>query len=64
LGLKVTAEGVETALSRDWLLANGCDTLQGYYYSKALPGAEFEQWLKRFLLQQDGEVEDEQIHDS
>lgn len=53
LHLSVTAEGVETAASRDWLLANGCDTLQGYYFSKAVNADAFFEWLEHFLTQTD-----------
>jgi EAL domain-containing protein (putative c-di-GMP-specific phosphodiesterase class I) len=34
LGLKVIAEGVETAAARDMLKAFGCDEAQGYFYSR------------------------------
>jgi EAL domain-containing protein (putative c-di-GMP-specific phosphodiesterase class I) len=47
LGLKVVAEGVETAEQRDWLRAAGCDYAQGYLFSEAVPPEEFEQVLKR-----------------
>lgn len=37
LGLKVVAEGVETAAQRDFLVANHCDVLQGYLLGRPLP---------------------------
>ena len=33
----VVAEGVEDQWTADWLFANGCDLLQGYYFSPPLP---------------------------
>jgi diguanylate cyclase (GGDEF)-like protein/PAS domain S-box-containing protein len=41
LGLKTVAEGVETAAQRDFLAAQGCDFLQGYWYGKPLDAAAF-----------------------
>lgn len=40
LGVSIVAEGVETADQEAWLIEQGCDFLQGYYYSKPLPLAE------------------------
>ncbi|TML32422.1 MAG: EAL domain-containing protein [Actinobacteria bacterium] len=39
LGQQVVAEGVETALHRDWLRAHGCDLAQGWFYGAARPAA-------------------------
>jgi len=44
-GLKVTAEGVENCQTADALAAMGCDYLQGFYFSRPLPQAEFVNWL-------------------
>ncbi len=41
LGLKVVAEGVETEQQIDFLRANQCDELQGYYFGRPMPGEEF-----------------------
>jgi diguanylate cyclase (GGDEF)-like protein len=35
------AEGVETKEQADFLISNGCDSVQGYYYSHPLPQQEF-----------------------
>ncbi|MEP2424717.1 MAG: EAL domain-containing protein, partial [Tateyamaria sp.] len=40
LDLKVTAEGVETAEELNLVRDLGCDTIQGWYFSKALPNAQ------------------------
>ena len=37
LGLQVVAEGVETKQQLDFLISEGCDLYQGYYFSKPLP---------------------------
>ena len=38
LGLKVVAEGVENEAQLSFLMAHGCDEMQGYYYSPPLEG--------------------------
>ncbi len=42
LKLSVIAEGVETADQLDYLRREGCDQMQGYYFSKPLPAEKFE----------------------
>lgn len=37
LDISVLAEGVETEGERDWLQQNGCDVIQGFLISKAVP---------------------------
>ena len=45
LGLQVVAEGVEREADVELLRAAGCDELQGFYYSRALPAAEAQAWM-------------------
>lgn len=47
LGLKIIAEGVETQEQIDYLVSKKCDILQGYYFSKPVPKAEFENYFKK-----------------
>lgn len=48
LGLKVIAEGVETAVVWQALQSKGCDFAQGYLLAKALPAVEFDSWLRNW----------------
>ena len=43
LNLKTVSEGVETQPQVDFLRALGCDMIQGFFYYKPMPGADFEQ---------------------
>lgn len=45
MGLKVVAEGVESATQLEILRRAHCDECQGFLFSKAVPSAEFEQML-------------------
>ncbi|HPW31232.1 MAG TPA: EAL domain-containing protein, partial [Rhodoferax sp.] len=46
MGLSVVAEGAETAEECALLKTLGCDYLQGWFVAKAMPIADFVQWLK------------------
>ncbi|VAW86682.1 diguanylate cyclase/phosphodiesterase (GGDEF & EAL domains) with PAS/PAC sensor(s) [hydrothermal vent metagenome] len=52
LGLGIIAEGVEERAQLDFLQAQGCDEVQGYYFSRPLPVDEMAR-----LLQQGFQVE-------
>ncbi len=45
LGLQVVAEGVETVGQREILQHIGCDIVQGWLYTRALPAAQLAAWL-------------------
>ncbi len=47
LGLMVIAEGVETAMQRDYLASIGCHAYQGHFFSRPLPLAEFDAFVTR-----------------
>jgi len=48
LDLKVVAEGVESAEQTAFLNANGCDYLQGYFFSKPIPAKELAYFLDQY----------------
>ncbi len=45
LRLKVVAEGVETAAQLEFLAANYCDEIQGYYFSRPVPADQATEML-------------------
>jgi EAL domain-containing protein (putative c-di-GMP-specific phosphodiesterase class I)/ActR/RegA family two-component response regulator len=47
LHLKVIAEGVETEGQMRYLSDHGCDEMQGYFFSRPVPAAEFTELLRR-----------------
>jgi diguanylate cyclase (GGDEF)-like protein/PAS domain S-box-containing protein len=46
LSLTVVAEGVEDEKTMDILIEDGCDTAQGYYFSRPLPADQLVHWLE------------------
>ena len=53
LQLTTVAEGVETQAQLNFLRQHGCDTAQGYYYSRPLPPEDFVRFLGPGPLQPD-----------
>lgn len=49
LGMQTIAEGVETAEQLEFLRLNGCNEIQGYYFSKALSADDFSNFVKQGL---------------
>ena len=56
LGIKVIAEGIETAEQCDLLSEAGCDFGQGYLFSRPVPAEEFERLFARKAEQLGGPV--------
>ncbi|MEA4895513.1 MAG: EAL domain-containing protein [Oscillospiraceae bacterium] len=52
LGISVVAEGVETRDQVDFLHSLGCETIQGYYYSRPIPRDDYE----KLIIGQSGET--------
>lgn len=47
LGIRTTAEGVETPCQLAFLRGQGCDEAQGFHLSKLLSPAEFEAFMRQ-----------------
>jgi EAL domain-containing protein (putative c-di-GMP-specific phosphodiesterase class I) len=45
LGLRVVAEGVETAVAMSHLERAGCEEVQGYFLQRPVPAAEIVPWI-------------------
>lgn len=56
LGKTVIAEGVETRQQVEWLKARSCDYVQGYYYAKPMPAAEFVKFVLEFMAPLDPDM--------
>lgn len=50
VGATSVAEGVETQAEYDWLLSEGCDQVQGYFFSRPVPCSELQASLEQSLM--------------
>lgn len=48
MNLHIVAEGIETLLQKEELVQSGIDYLQGYYFSRPVPGPEFLRYVQEF----------------
>ncbi|MCR5094547.1 MAG: EAL domain-containing protein [Lachnospiraceae bacterium] len=46
LNMRIVAEGVEVKEQVDFLAAEDCDMIQGYYFAKPMPGSDYEEKMK------------------
>jgi diguanylate cyclase (GGDEF)-like protein len=56
LGVPTTAEGVETAAQLEQVRADGCTSVQGYFYSRPVPATELPALLARRTLSETAHV--------
>jgi len=64
LHLHVLAEGVETEPQLELLKREGCDEVQGYFFSRPVPAEAFAKWLARYdaIIAQSGRYSGETEH--
>jgi diguanylate cyclase (GGDEF)-like protein len=63
LKLRIIAEGVETREQFEYLSAQGCDRMQGYYFSKPIEPADFLALLERHPKQASSSPKVVNMHD-
>jgi EAL domain-containing protein (putative c-di-GMP-specific phosphodiesterase class I) len=51
MGMSTIAEGVETKGQIEFLIKEGCDMFQGFYYARPMPFKEFTAYLSKNYLQ-------------
>ncbi len=51
LSFVTIAEGVETVVKRDFLLAYGCDEVQGYLFSRPVGADELATFVRGLLIE-------------
>jgi EAL domain-containing protein (putative c-di-GMP-specific phosphodiesterase class I) len=56
LGMAVIAEGVETEEQLRSLREGGCDSVQGYLFTRPLPPKELVRWLTEYRSRPDGQT--------
>ena len=54
LGMRVVAEGVETADQASAVIELGCDEIQGFFFSKPMPASELPRWRADFRWERFG----------
>jgi diguanylate cyclase len=61
LGLRVVAEGVETAAAWEQLSHAGCEEAQGYFLQRPVPAAELTEWIAHWVgtLGHDGDAREQ-----
>lgn len=52
MNLSTVAEGVEDDSAWQVLRRLGCETMQGFYFSRPLAAAEFDKWLQKYKAEQ------------